>query len=296
MAKTPHNPSMPPKYSIEQAIPLLQRQLDRLEKEIINLAYNDPEVDAWEQRMKTLLNDIFGQPNGNLHDNTNEFVYASTGQPIRMIPYGGRGPSPQYRQQGHVTQQKKRIALLKQYIEQLEEEQELSKPPIAASQAITHRIDLSLSHSERDRADKSTNHTVFIGHGHSLLWRELKDFLQDTLKLKYQEFNSESTAGISTTERLEAMLNSSGFAFLVMTAEDERADGTLHPRENVIHEAGLFQGRLGFRRAIILREEGCQEFSNIHGLTQILFPKGRISAIFEEIRKVLEREGTNATQ
>jgi hypothetical protein len=47
----------------------------------------------------------------------------------------------------------------------------------------------------------------------------------------------------------------------------------------------------GFTRAIVVLEEGCQEFSNIHGLGQIRFPKGRIAAAFEEIRKVLEREG-----
>jgi predicted nucleotide-binding protein len=65
----------------------------------------------------------------------------------------------------------------------------------------------------------------------------------------------------------------------------------MNARLNVIHEAGLFQGRLGFQKAIILLEEGCEEFSNIHGLGQIRFPDGNISAKFEEIRKVLEREG-----
>jgi predicted nucleotide-binding protein len=38
---------------------------------------------------------------------------------------------------------------------------------------------------------------------------------------------------------------------------------------NVVHEAGLFQGRLGFTRAIIMLEEGCEEFSNIEGLGQL---------------------------
>jgi predicted nucleotide-binding protein len=75
-----------------------------------------------------------------------------------------------------------------------------------------------------------------------------------------------------------------------MTAEDTQGDGTIHARENVIHEAGLFQGRLGFARAIILLEEGCSEFSNIIGLTQIRFRQGNLSAIFEDIRRVLERE------
>lgn len=70
----------------------------------------------------------------------------------------------------------------------------------------------------------------------------------------------------------------------------------MHARENVIHEAGLFQGRLGFRKAVILLEETCQEFSNIQGLGQIRFRSGEIRAIFEEIRRVLEREGILGTQ
>jgi predicted nucleotide-binding protein len=86
------------------------------------------------------------------------------------------------------------------------------------------------------------------------------------------------------------MLDHAQFAFLVMTSEDSRADGTAHARENVVHEAGLFQGRLGFGRAIILLEEGCSEFSNIHGLGHIRFPKGNIDAAFEQIREVLKRE------
>src|SRR5450756_844121 len=52
-----------------------------------------------------------------------------------------------------------------------------------------------------------------------------------------------------------------------------------------------FKGRLGFARAIILLEEGCDEFSNIQGLGHGRFPQGRISAAFEEVRRVLEREG-----
>lgn len=292
MARTPRNPTIPAKYLPEQAIPFLQRQLERLENEILKRPYNDPEVKAWVQRTTTLLNDTFGQPNGDMHSNTKEFAYASTGQSIRMVPYGGHGPSPQYLQQGHTTQQSKRVALLKQYIEQLQDEVKLARLASAPQQeSVRNSIDPSVSSSDMRDIPTNTKNTIFIGHGHSRLWLELKDFLRDTLKLNYEEFNSESTAGVPTTVRLETMLDNAGFAFLVMTAEDERADGTLHPRENVIHEAGLFQGRLGFKRAIILREEGCQEFSNIHGLTQILFPKGNISAIFENVRRVLEREG-----
>ncbi len=131
---------------------------------------------------------------------------------------------------------------------------------------------------------------VFIGHGGSHAWRDLKDFINTRLELEYDEFNRVPVAGLTNVNRLSQMLDNACFAFLVMTAEDEKADGNLQARQNVIHEVGLFQGKLGFEKAIVLLEEGCEEFSNIHGLGQIRFPKGNIGAKFEAIREVLERE------
>lgn len=139
--------------------------------------------------------------------------------------------------------------------------------------------------------DMASQEKIFIGHGRSRMWRDLKDFLQDRLQLSWDEFNRESPAGKTTSARLEQMLNSAVFAFLVMTAEDEQVDGSVRARENVIHEVGLFQGKLGLHRAVVLLEDCCTEFSNIHGLGQIRFPKDNIMACSEEVRRVLEREG-----
>lgn len=136
----------------------------------------------------------------------------------------------------------------------------------------------------------STGHVV-IGHGRSPIWRELKDFIEDRLHLEWDEFTRVATAGVATADRLREMLDSAAIAFLIATGEDETVEGGLVARQNVVHEIGLFQGRLGFSRAIILLEEGCEEFSNIHGLGQVRFPKDRIDACFEEVRRVLEREG-----
>jgi len=132
---------------------------------------------------------------------------------------------------------------------------------------------------------------IFIGHGRSFVWRDLKDFIQDRLGLPWDEFNRVPVAGVTNIARLDEMLNSASMGFIVMTGEDELEDGELNARLNVIHEVGLFQGRLGFTKAIVLLEEGCQEFSNIEGLGQIRFPKDDIRPAFEEIRRVLEREG-----
>ncbi|MGE0325374.1 MAG: TIR domain-containing protein [Polyangiaceae bacterium] len=150
---------------------------------------------------------------------------------------------------------------------------------------------LEKRHKMKGRSVARTDGKIFIGHGRSHVWRDLKDFVQDRLNLSWDEFNREPTAGMSSKERLLEMLDGASFAFLVMTAEDEQADGTRHARSNVIHEVGLFQGRLGFERAIVLLEEGCEEFSNIIGVTQIRFPSGNVKAQFEDIRRVLEREG-----
>lgn len=139
--------------------------------------------------------------------------------------------------------------------------------------------------------DQGQGGRIFLGHGHSNAWRELKDFLKDRLDLEWDEFNRQPNPGVSTTERLATMLNEACFAFLIMTAEEEDSSGSSRARMNVIHEVGLFQGRLGNTKAIVMLEEGCEEFSNIASLTQIRFQQGRISDTFEDVRLVLEREG-----
>ncbi len=143
----------------------------------------------------------------------------------------------------------------------------------------------------RARRSETVGTNVFIGHGRSPIWRELKDFIVDRLHLPVDEFNRLPVAGVTNIARLSEMMDAAAIAFLVMTGEDEQPDGQLRARMNVVHEAGLFQGRLGFSRAIVLLEEGCEEFSNIAGLGQIRFPRDNIRAAFEEIREVLEREG-----
>ena len=86
------------------------------------------------------------------------------------------------------------------------------------------------------------------------------------------------------------VLDKSSFAILVMTGEDVMEDGTVRARQNVIHETGLFQGRLGFTRTIVLMEEGTEEFSNIHGVNQIRYTKGKIKETFGDVLAVLKRE------
>jgi hypothetical protein len=162
-------------------------------------------------------------------------------------------------------------------------------------ETLEKAVRASASHAQRLEkltvGSSAAGQNIVIGHGRSGTWMQLRDFLRDRVKLPWDEFNRVPVAGVPNTVRLTQMLDQAAMAFIVLTAEDEQADGTVRARQNVIHEAGLFQGRLGFTRAIILLEDSCEEFSNIEGLGQIRFPKGDITAKFEEIRRVLEREG-----
>jgi len=131
---------------------------------------------------------------------------------------------------------------------------------------------------------------VFIGHGADPQWRDLKDHLHEKHGFDVEAYEIGSRAGHAIRDILESMLKESTLALLVMTGEDETKDGKLVARQNVVHEAGLFQGHLGFSRAIILLEEGTEEFSNIAGLQQIRFSKGNIKETFGDVLAVLKRE------
>jgi len=169
------------------------------------------------------------------------------------------------------------------------------RAPKIACESLTKIARRGFSHLERNEKNRAhadrVGTNVFIGHGRSKEWKDLKDFIDDRMHLPWDEFNRVAVAGIPNTVRLSTMLDAAAIAFLVLTAEDELVDGKMQARMNVIHEAGLFQGRLGFTRAIIMLEEGCEEFSNIAGLGQVRFPKHNIKAAFHDVQLVLEREG-----
>ncbi len=131
---------------------------------------------------------------------------------------------------------------------------------------------------------------VFIGHGRNPLWAQLKDHLQDKHQIKVEAYETGARAGHTIRDILEDLIQTSTFALLVLTGEDEQADGTVHARQNVIHEAGLFQGRLGFSRAVVLLEEGVQEFSNIAGIQYVPFSRGNIKETFGEVVATIRRE------
>jgi predicted nucleotide-binding protein len=143
---------------------------------------------------------------------------------------------------------------------------------------------------EEDSKTKTEGVCVFIGHGRSKLWSRVNTYLRDELNIATVYYEKEPRTGESIVPILEKMLDQSTFAVLVLTAEDETAGGTVRARQNVIHEAGLFQGRLGFKRAVLLVQKGIEEFTNVDGLQYLPFADSEIEQTFYELQRTLKRE------
>jgi predicted nucleotide-binding protein len=130
---------------------------------------------------------------------------------------------------------------------------------------------------------------IFLGHadGNSM-WQDLADCLR-MMNMTVVHFGSESRAGRTAVDVLTEMLDRADAAVLLHTRDDETASGASRARQNVVHETGLCQGRLGFDRTIIVREEGCEPFSNLHGIQEIVFSPDSIRAAFGDVVLAVQR-------
>ena len=133
---------------------------------------------------------------------------------------------------------------------------------------------------------------IFIGHGRADDWRDRKDHLheQHHYPVEAYEIGRAGHAIRDVRDVRDAMMESATFAVLVLTAEDEMAEGQLRPRENVVHETGFFQGHLGWTRAVILTENGGEPVSNVAGITQIRCDKSEIRSTVGDVVATVKAE------
>lgn len=129
-----------------------------------------------------------------------------------------------------------------------------------------------------------------MGHGRNPLWSRVHIHLKDELRLNVEAWESESRASRYPLDVLKQLLDSCTFAVLVQTGEDQTSDGTVRARQNVVHEIGLFQGRLGYERVALVEQAGIESFSNIQGLQVIYFPDQKIEAAYYDLDRMLVRE------
>lgn len=131
---------------------------------------------------------------------------------------------------------------------------------------------------------------IFIGHGHSLLWMKVKDHVEKSLRMIPLAYESETHVGEAIVPILKTMLEQADLAIIVVTGEDKTAEGSIRPRQNVVHEVGLYQGYLDFHRTVLLMQDGVEFLSNLAGMQVISFKGDDIDSTFWPLSRVLRRE------
>jgi hypothetical protein len=142
----------------------------------------------------------------------------------------------------------------------------------------------------RARAGQQAGRGVFVAHGANPQWRQVQGFLEDYCGLPVFGLSSQAH-GADLANQIRANLAECGFGVCVLTAESAGPGDLGYADQSVVHQAGLLQGRYGFRRVAILVEQGCEAFSNVAGLIRLDFPKGHIETTFWHLEQMLRREG-----
>lgn len=137
---------------------------------------------------------------------------------------------------------------------------------------------------------------VFIAHGGSPEWVAAKLFIEERLKIPAYSFESSSWGGHQVTEALTDCLDRCSFAICVLTAEDLTDDGRRLARQNVVHEVGLFQGRYGFDRVLMLVEDGCDFVPAVAEPYALRFPRHAVQHTFYQLEATLAGKGLGPQQ
>jgi len=128
---------------------------------------------------------------------------------------------------------------------------------------------------------------VFIAFGGGRAWEVVRDYLKRS-GITVDAFTEAERAGQITLDVVAEMIGSASMSVIVMTAADEMRDGTMRPRQNVIHEAGYSHGALGTRNTIVLLEDGVDAPSNIAGVTYIPFKPGEIHTTEDRVVRLVK--------
>jgi hypothetical protein len=131
---------------------------------------------------------------------------------------------------------------------------------------------------------------VFIAHGADPQWEEVRRFLGQECQVPVYALDP-SVPGAALDEAMRPQLARCGFAVCVLAAADTFPGDGGRAEQSLVHQAGILQGRYGFRRVAMLVEEGCATFSNVAGLIRLDFAAGHVESTFWQLERMLRREG-----
>jgi len=132
---------------------------------------------------------------------------------------------------------------------------------------------------------------VFLVHDGNPQWHVVQQFIERDCGLPTYELSAIEMGDGDLAALMQEHLGRSSFAVCLLSALMMMPGGRARADQNIVHQAGIFQGRYGFGRVAIVAEEGCDTFSNIAGLIRLDFAPGQVDTTFFELERMFEREG-----
>ena len=121
------------------------------------------------------------------------------------------------------------------------------------------------------KENKPQSLDVFIVHGHNEAMKTKVESVLSKLKLNPIILHKQFDGGRTIIEKLEGESSDSGFAIILLTADDignVKTAKVMNPRarQNVVFEMGYFIGKLGRNRVMVLIEEGVEKPGDLSGV------------------------------
>jgi sugar/nucleoside kinase (ribokinase family) len=132
---------------------------------------------------------------------------------------------------------------------------------------------------------------VFLVHNENVYQGVVRRFVEEDCGLPVYELTSSDIARSDFATILGERMPKCSFAICLLGKKEAMADGRFRADQNVVYQAGFFQGRFGFGRVALLAEEGCDPFSNIAGIVRLDFPSPQVDSTFIDLQRMLRREG-----
>lgn len=132
---------------------------------------------------------------------------------------------------------------------------------------------------------------VFLVHHENSYRDVVRRFVEEDCGLSVFELSSSDIASAELRRILSAHIPKCSFAICLLDKNELMVDGRARANQNVVYQAGFFQGRFGFGRVALLAEEGCDGFSNIAGIVRLDFPSAKVDSTFLDLQRMLQREG-----
>jgi predicted nucleotide-binding protein len=228
--------------------------IKRLEKRIAKLDQFDPQAldqadpsattRPLETDIQTALTDTFG------HD-TVEYQRFSPAIYFHW-PINFYNETPHWEKVDAVTRQKQRsLQLLSGAVEMLQE-----------------RLDDlgELAAFDEQVQDPTYSNRVFVVHGHDNETKEAVARVLTKLGLDPIILHEQANRGRTIIQKFQDETVDVGFAVVLMSPDDELADGMKHARQNVVLELGFFLGRLGPARVAALKRGDVETPSDFDGV------------------------------